>query len=66
MQKLIIILLFPMFSFSQFDYNEYVTSNYIEKMTCLCGSASPGRSTVFVSALSCIVSCTPNCGNHGC
>ena len=32
MQKLIIILLFPMFSFSQFDYNEYVTSNYIEKM----------------------------------
>tara|TARA_B100001564_G_C20320447_1_gene525518 strand:+ start:159 stop:590 length:432 start_codon:yes stop_codon:yes gene_type:complete len=33
MQKLIIILLFPMFSFSQFDYNEYVTSNYIEKMT---------------------------------
>jgi len=33
MQNLILLLLFPLFSFSQLDYNKYVTSNHIEKMT---------------------------------
>ena len=32
MQNFIILILFPILSFSQLDYNKYITSNYVEKM----------------------------------